>query len=82
MTTQILNISNWFDTTWIKTKVETYFAILDRNKQIKETIKELNKLSDKELWDIGITRGDIYSVAHEVHYDDRLKVNKNLKGWV
>jgi len=30
----------------------------------RKTIKELNKLSDKDLLDIGICRGDIWSVAH------------------
>jgi uncharacterized protein YjiS (DUF1127 family) len=32
--------------------------------EIRQTIKELNRLSDKELTDIGISRGDIYSVAN------------------
>lgn len=81
MTALILNISNWFDTTWIKTKIETYFATVDRSRQIKETIKELNRLSDAELRDIGITRGDIYSVAHEVYYDDILKTDRNTRNW-
>ena len=30
----------------------------------RKTIKELNKLSDKDLLDIGICRGDIWNVAH------------------
>ena len=38
-------------------------AMEDRNR-INDTIKELSKLSDKELNDIGINRGDIYSIAH------------------
>ena len=36
-----------------------------------KTIKELNKLTDKELKDIGINRGDIYSIAMEAYYDNR-----------
>lgn len=36
-----------------------------------ETIKELNKLTDEELKDIGITRGDIHSIAMEAYYDNR-----------
>ena len=32
--------------------------------EIRQTIKELIRLSDKELTDIGIFRGDIYSVAN------------------
>lgn len=35
-----------------------------------ETIKELNKLTDKELKDIGITRGDIHDIAFKTHYRD------------
>lgn len=34
------------------------------NVEIRQTIKQLNRLSDKELNDIGITRGDIHSVAN------------------
>ena len=37
-------------------------AMEDRNR-INDTVKELSKLSDKELNDIGINRGDIYSIA-------------------
>lgn len=33
----------------------------------KSTIKELQALSDKELYDIGINRGEIYDVASRVH---------------
>lgn len=32
--------------------------------EIRQTINELSRLSDKELNDIGISRGDIYSVAN------------------
>ena len=43
-------------------------------KIIRATIKELSALSDKDLRDIGLTRGDIWYVAHNQ--------NSNLKGWV
>jgi uncharacterized protein YjiS (DUF1127 family) len=82
MTQLVSTFVTLFDFTWIKTRVKNYFDYLDRNREIKETIKELSRLSDAELRDIGITRGDIYSVAHEVYYDDLAKVNRNLKGWV
>ena len=45
----------------------------------KDTIKELSRLTDYELSDIGINRGDIHILARQ-HYDD--VVNANLKGWV
>jgi uncharacterized protein YjiS (DUF1127 family) len=82
MTQYILTVANLFDFTWIKTRVKNYFDYLDRNREIKETIKELSRLSDAELRDIGITRYDIYDVAYEIYYDNRLATNKNLKGWV
>jgi len=37
------------------------------NSEFKKTIRELNKLSDKDLLDIGLCRGDIYSVAKGNH---------------
>ncbi len=50
----------------------------------RQTIRELNRLTDAELNDIGLGRGDIYSVARG---DETLKrsavdTNTNLKGWV
>ena len=55
-----------------------------RNAAIKSTIRELNRLSDRELNDIGISRGEIWTVAHS---DNDFKIveaneNINLKGWV
>ena len=82
MTQYVLSVVSWLDFS----NIADYFRALKRNyqtsKQIRQTINELSQLSDKELCDIGLTRGDIWSVAHEVYYDDRLKVNKNLKGWI
>ena len=55
-------------------------------KAIKETENELRKLTDAELNDIGIARGDIYSIARQ---DADMKqshliapFNPNLKGFV
>jgi len=53
-----------------------------RSKDISETIKELNKLSDADLKDIGISRGEIYSVAHRLQEQESVQTNPNLKGWV
>jgi uncharacterized protein YjiS (DUF1127 family) len=36
---------------------------LNEQSDYRKTFKELNKLSDKELLDIGLTRGDIHYVA-------------------
>lgn len=35
------------------------------------TIKQLNRLSNKELRDIGLSRGEIFHVAHELEYKPR-----------
>ena len=55
-------------------------------KAIKETENELRKLTDKELNDIGISRGDIYLIARQ---DIEMKqshliapFNPNLRGFV
>jgi len=55
-------------------------------KAIRETENELRKLTDAELNDIGIARGDIYSIARQ---DTDMKqshliapFNPNLKGFV
>ena len=58
----------------------------------KSTINELSRLSDHDLNDIGISRGDIRHIAQR-HYNDILEENRdkkelvgyantNLKGWV
>jgi len=49
--------------------------------QVRQTIKDLSRLTDYELNDIGIARGDIRNIAYG---DSTLKrsVNDNLKGWV
>lgn len=58
----ISKILDWFDGISFE---------MNRSRKISETIKELSKLTDKELKDIGITRGDIHSIAMETHYDNR-----------
>lgn len=52
----------------LKTKYKTH-------REINQAIKELRALTDRELNDIGLTRGEIYDTVHSL-------TNKNLKGWV
>jgi uncharacterized protein YjiS (DUF1127 family) len=63
-----------------------YLKYRARQAQIKQTIRELQQLSDHELNDIGFARGDIVSVARG---DKDMKkkasyaeTNDNMKGWV
>lgn len=46
-------------------------ARLVHQSKVNATIKELSALSDAELRDIGLNRGDIYSIAHEAYLDNR-----------
>lgn len=65
MTQHILTINNYLQSpiedllSWVKSVRKSYVWA----KEVRQTVKELNNLSDKELRDIGISRGDIYAVA-------------------
>ena len=50
-------------------------------KAIRETEKELGRLSDADLMDIGISRGEISYIARKKDTIENC-VNTNLKGWV
>ena len=41
-------------------------ASMARERLARQTIKELSRLSDYELNDLGIARGEIYSIAYEL----------------
>ena len=63
-----------------------YLKYRARQAQIKQTIRELQQLSDHELNDIGFARGDIVSVARGDKDMKRKAIyaetNDNMKGWV
>ena len=53
----------------------------ERRASYKQTYKELSKLNDYELNDIGICRGDIHSIASGDRTIKRgIEVNENLRG--
>ena len=56
----------------------------EAHQAVRQTEKELRSLSDRELNDIGIARGDIYSIARGDTTMSRVNAeeNSNLKGWV
>ena len=87
MTTMVANTFNWIGFGGIANWFKKLDAQLEQHRKTKETMKQLAALSDRELWDIGISRGDIYNVAHgdetlERVRQDNLKTNNNLEGWV
>jgi len=54
-----------------------------RRASYKQTYKELSKLNDYELNDIGICRGDIHNIASGDRTMRRgIEVNENLRGYV
>lgn len=73
-------------TTGLITRLAQFFVNLNekriQRKLINRTIKELSALSDRELNDMGISRGDIWAVAHGDTSFRRGEANPNLKGWV
>lgn len=83
MTTHTINnfwlkVSNLIDSfSFVKAKTE-----LRSQRKYRETYKTLDQLSDRDLRDIGITRGDIHHIAYEASYGENDKTNSNLKGWV
>ena len=59
--------------------LKRWFNDYRRYQLIRQTRNELAALTDKELWDIGITRGEIWDIANSSH---PAETNKNLGGWV
>ena len=63
--------------------LNNFFKKIKQHFEIQKAVKELNSLSDYELNDMGISRGDILSV---VRGDKDMRrcanVNDNLKGFV
>ena len=74
--TQAILAAHSYSTRAVETIIEALMSFnqyrTDR-KVIRQTEKELSKLTDYELADIGLSRGEIYYVARS---------NSNLKGWV
>ena len=68
-------IANWF---------KKLNAELQRRRNIKDTIKQLSALTNHELNDIGVARGDIWHIAHTSFPKGKTvaDVNRNLDGWV
>lgn len=79
MTTLVANTFGWVGLKGVATWFKNLEVKLQARKGRNATIKELSKLSDMELNDIGIARCDIRYLADK-HYED--EVNANLKGWV
>ena len=84
MTQYVIAASEWLNFGGVVEFFRDLNRKLENRSRINATIKELSKLSDRELNDIGISRGDIYAIAHEAYLDnqDKVEYNRNLRGWV
>ena len=79
MTTLVANTFGWLGFAGLANWFKKLAIKLQARRLANITVKELSKLSDRELNDMGLSRCDISYIA-EKHYDD--VVNQNLKGWV
>jgi uncharacterized protein YjiS (DUF1127 family) len=69
---------------------KNYKAWSEYRAKVRETIRELSRLTNHELNDIGISRGEIHSIAHECYkkptpisaVETGVDVNVNMRGWV
>ena len=83
MTQYVIAASEWLNFGGVVEFFRDLNRKLENRSRINATIKELSKLSDRELNDIGICRGDIWSIAHDdVSFKRVAESNENLKGWV
>jgi uncharacterized protein YjiS (DUF1127 family) len=78
--THLLVISNYLKNPieGLISLVKEFIRVREENKNIRLAIKELSSLSDRELNDIGISRGDILAVASgDISYQrNRLNYHK------
>lgn len=66
-----VNVFKSLQAAQMKSAIQRVRAEMMRHSAYRETYNELSKLTDNELNDIGISRGDIHFIAMESHLDDR-----------
>jgi uncharacterized protein YjiS (DUF1127 family) len=82
MTQAILTAAQWLNFDGLADLIRDYRRKSAQKALERQTIKELSRLSDRELHDLGIGRSDIRSIARGDFYRDQVGTNKNLGGWV
>lgn len=70
MIRSLINLFNRIISIFEEAGVRRAQAELRRHYYYNKTFEDLNRLSDRELKDIGISRGEIHSVALESYYDN------------
>jgi uncharacterized protein YjiS (DUF1127 family) len=82
--TTLIATANVFGMTGLANWFKNLANELQRRRNIKHTIKQLSALSNHDLNDIGIARGDIWHIANTSYPKGKTvaDVNRNLRGWV
>ena len=85
--TTLIATANTFGFTGVAAWLKELNAKRIRRAEVKRTFNQLAALNDRELNDIGLSRGDIYNVARGDNTLERVRrsaidTNTNLKGWV
>jgi uncharacterized protein YjiS (DUF1127 family) len=82
--TTLIATANVFGMTGLANWFKDLANELQRRRNVKHTIKQLSALSNHELNDIGIARGDIWHIANTSYPKGKTvaDVNRNLRGWV
>lgn len=71
----VIAVANWLSplTTLLSSIAYPFIVLFDaieKQRKINETFNDLNRLSDRELKDIGIGRSQIMHVAYEYAYGE------------
>ena len=85
MTHYVLTASSWLQDAidGFNDLVKTHAIRKAKRAEYKQTVRELSKLTNFELNDIGICRGDIQNIARGDRTIVRgIEVNENLRGSV
>ena len=84
MTQLVLTAASWLNLDGIADLLRDWKRARARKAMYRQTRKELNNLTNRDLHDLGISRSDIESIARGTFRDNRMaaKTNQNLRGWV
>ena len=86
MTTLVANTFEMVGLNGIADYFKRLGAEYKRRRNIRHTINELSRLTNHELNDIGLARGDIKFIAQQSYpkaaLGELVEVNRNLRGWV
>lgn len=84
MSHTLQNTKTLFDFSFVSNIFSRLVSYYQHRKQVNKTIRELSSLTNRELNDMGISRGDIRGIANGTFHREypNTKANRNLKGWV